>query len=349
MKKVAIITIWDLWNYGNRLQNYAVSEIAKKKGLQPTTIIYKKKNTLDYKSRMMYLIWQVLFLISGGKKRVPEYRAGKFNKFTLDNIPFKKINNIRELENYDYLMIGSDQIWNANIVEPTEFEYGVGFDSNKVICMSPSFGVSGFDSNTESHISSLLSQMNNISVREHSGAEIVRRLTGKSAQVFIDPTLMLDAEEWEKLEKKPVRIANKKYILKYFLGKETQESIDDTARLNANNEYEVISFLNSKEIWSYVTGPAEFLYLIHNADIVLTDSFHACVFSILFRRPFWAYSRSGEKMNSRLETLFNLLELDNRFEHDKDNPFYIDFSKVDEALYKERVKVNKYIDKIINV
>jgi hypothetical protein len=293
-------------------------------------------------------MWSTLFWVSGGKKRVPEYRSKKFNIFTLKNIPFQFLNSTDELNDFDYIFIGSDQIWNAEIVTPTEFEYGQMADSDRVICISPSFGVEGFSKEIEQKIAGYLQKLNHLNVREHSGANIIKRLTGKDVPVFIDPTLMLDASDWEKLEKKPKNlIGKKKYILKYFLGDETQESIDDTEMLARENDLEVIKFLDKSDLWAYVTGPAEFLYLIHNAEIVLTDSFHACVFSILFRRPFWAYSRTGEKMNSRLDTLFKILNLDNRFEHNKNKPFEIDYSRVDGALHDERAKVNSFLEEII--
>ena len=348
MKNVAIITIWDMLNYGNRLQNYAVTAICEKKGLNPKTIVTDKNKANTLTSQMKSIWWSALFLLSRGKRRSPEYRSRNFKKFTNKYIPYKNVQAEEEINNYDYLMIGSDQIWNANIVKPTDHVYGQKFDKDKIICMSPSFGVEGFDEDTEKQIGGYLNKMENLNAREYSGAKIIKRLTGKDVPVFIDPTLMLDAGEWEKVEKKPFNIASKKYILKYFLGNESQESIEDAERIAKQGNYDIIKLWDKSNPWHFVTGPSEFVYLIHHADMILTDSFHACVFSILFKRPFWVYSRQGEKMNSRLDTLFELLHLDNRFVHDKDNPFLIDYSNVESALASERDRFNSYIDGIIS-
>ena len=346
MKKVAIITIWDLINYGNRLQNYAVTVIAQKRGLDPETIIVDKSKALGKRTTVRDMSYFLKFLVSNGKKTRWGARCKFFDDFSVKNIPSREIDNIDDWNRYDYAFIGSDQIWNAEIIEPLPYVYGQMFTPEKVLCVSPSFGIDGFGSDIEEVISGYLNRLEHISVREHSGAEIVKRLTGKEVPVFIDPTLMLTSNEWKKVERKPLRMTKKKYILKYFLGKESESSICDTEQLVNEYGYEVIKLLEPNNPWMYVSGPAEFIYLIHHAEAILTDSFHACVFSILFKKPFWVYERTGERMNSRMTTLFSLLEIDNRFIHDN-NLFNVDYSKVDNCLENEKKKVNLFLDTIL--
>ena len=349
MKKVAIITIWDLWNLGNRLQNYAVTNIAKKKGLDPVTINTKPHKSNPVADNLKYWMYRVLYIFDGGKnwKIRVWFRAKNFREFTEKYIPNTVYTTVEDLNAYDYLFIGSDQIWNAEIIEPDQLSFGQIKDTNKVVCVSPSFGVAGFENDVENKISGYLNNLKYVNVREHAGAEIVKRLTGKDVPVFIDPTLMLTADEWKTVEKKPHKIGRGKFILKYFLGEESEESLRETEELCNKYGYEVIKVLDKDNTWAFSIGPAEFLYLIHHAEIILTDSFHACVFSILYRKSFWVYSRVGERMNSRLDTLFNILKIDNRFEHDMSNPFNVDYSNVDGCLEMERQRFNDFIDAAI--
>lgn len=349
MKKVAIITIWDLWNLGNRLQNCAVTMIAKKKGLSPVTVVSEQPVRDGLVEYIKYCVYGCLFILTKGrnKKSRSWLRVRQFVDFTKSFIPSAKISGYQDLNNYDYVMIGSDQIWNAEIVSPDEISYGQVDDKEKIICMSPSFGVNGFDESTEQIIQKFISGIKYINVREHAGANIIKRVSGIDAPVFVDPTLMISADEWMSMEKKPVGLTKKKYILKYFLGEETEECKNETRELSERYGLEVIKLLDNSNPFAYIVGPAQFLYLIHHAEIVLTDSFHACVFSALFKKSFWVYSRVGERMNSRLDTLFNLLQVDNRYVHNIDSPYEIDYSKMDISLETERKKYNEFLDTAI--
>ena len=99
MKNVAIITIWDMLNYGNRLQNYAVTAICEKKGLNPKTIVTDKNKANTLTSQMKSIWWSALFLLSRGKRRSPEYRSRNFKKFTNKYIPYKNVQAEEEINN----------------------------------------------------------------------------------------------------------------------------------------------------------------------------------------------------------------------------------------------------------
>ena len=155
-----------------------------------------------------------------------------------------------------------------------------------------------------------------ISVREEAGKKIAKELTKREdIEVLVDPTMLLKKDEWEKLEKKPKKLeTGKKYILNYFLGEISKEKKDAIENFAKENGYEIINILDTKSPF-YKTGPSEFLYLVHNAEIVFTDSFHACVFSILYNKPFYVIERVAKgmkNMNSRIDTLLNKMGLQNR-------------------------------------
>ena len=138
-------------------------------------------------------------------------------------------------------------------------------------------------------------------MREDSGASTVEKLTGNAVPVVLDPTMLLDAVEWSKIEKQPSHIKelDGDFCLKYVLGNETEtKQIDQIA-----SERDAAVFDLKKAPGSI--GPAEFLWLIHHAKIVCTDSFHGSVFSLIFHRPFVIFDRQDAyvDMSSRFQTL----------------------------------------------
>ena len=121
---------------------------------------------------------------------------------------------------------------------------------------------------------------------------------------------------------------------------------------NIANRYnlDVIYLCNNNFPEYYASGPDEFLYLIHHAKLVITDSFHACVFSILYKVPFYVFERVDDnvKMNSRIETLLSKFKLENRLLKDYSSyDLSINYDNVDTILEKERKKFNDFIEENI--
>ncbi len=353
MKRIGILTINDDTNFGNRLQNYAVQEYLKKNNCTVETITNQKGNTGNniIKKKIKILI----------KKFIPKRKFKRnncFNKFN-KNIKFSKIhidlNNISSDlgDKYDYFFTGSDQVWNPTFGRMSDIDFLTFASKEKRNSFSASFGISKIPDDMKEYYTNNLKDMNNISVREDRGKEIVEELTGrKDVEVLIDPTMLLTAEEWDKVSKRPKQLKTDKYILNYFLGDLSQERKEEINRIAKENNCEVINILDKNSEF-YTTGPSEFLYLEKNAFCICTDSFHSSVFAILYNRPFIIFDRedSNAKMNSRLETLINKFNLKNRkFEgkitNDNLNHNYEDAYKI---LEKEKEKTNSFIRKCLEI
>ena len=186
-----------------------------------------------------------------------------------------------------------------------------------------------------------------ISCREKKGAEYIGNLLGQECKVLIDPTMALEKKEWISIEKKPSWFNNNKYALCYFLGgmESNRKVIEETCD---NMKVKIIDILERK-IEFFNTSPEEFIYLINNADIVFTDSFHACVFSIIFNKKFVVYDRENQEssMNSRIENLFSLFGLNN-FQYGK----IYNFSEIDnkeKVLENNRIEVLDYLKQAIDI
>lgn len=345
MKKIGIITIYDENNYGNRLQNYAVQEILKEMNFNVESI--KNINLVNGEN-----------YLKRAEKIMPERRE-KFLRFNSENmkhtqdVVFHHEIDDKFHDKYDYFIIGSDQIWNYNFKDRFSDAVFANFaPTEKRISLSASFGISEVPKEYY-NLYNGLNGMKAISVRENTGKEIVKNITGREdAVVLIDPTMMLSAEKWSSVMKKPEQLTSKKYILKYFLGNFSEEKQKVVEKFAKENDCEIIDVLDEKSF--YATGPSEFLYLIKNSFLVITDSFHSCVFSIIFNRPFLIFERDQEKMRnmySRIETLLQKFKLKNRkFEGVIDNSHInVDYSEVDDILLEEQKKVRKFLRNALNI
>ena len=354
MKKVAILTINDDNNYGNRLQNYAVQEILKKQGLKVETISNQQGiYGIKYLKKIIKNIIKRLIIFKPSFRRFHYFM--KFNK----NIRYSKYHidkkHIPEKlsQKYEYFITGSDQVWNPNFGRMSDIDFLTFAPKEKRNSFSASFGINEVPEDMKEYYKKNLLELNKISVREETGKKIIENLTGRTdVEVLVDPTMLLKAEEWDKVSKKPKNLKTDKYILNYFLGELSEERKKEIDRIAKENGCEVINILDKNSLF-YENGPSEFLYLEKNAFLICTDSFHSCVFAILYNRPFIVFEREDNNvnMNSRIETLINKFQLKNREftgKITKENLEY-DYSDAYKILDKERDKSKKFLKNALEI
>ena len=339
MKKAAIITIYSRLNYGNRLQNYAVQELLKGIDIEPLTIknvskfgAFRKKIDSDFKIGEQITTKNDLYQLK--RNRFIEFNEEYLNLYEED----PNINNIefnRKLKNYfDYFIVGSDQVWNYNIKSLSELNFLPNIESDNKIAFSASLSVDSIPKEFESYYKEYLSKFKAISVREEKAKEILERLLERKIDIVIDPILMLKKEEWEKIMKSPKEKINKKYILVYMISNE-KPSIKN---IESNIEIVDINSINSEY---FLTDPSEFIYLLKNAEYIVTDSYHAAILSIIYNKRCRLYKRNNNYigMNCRVDTIRNILLEDNsNFEETEK---YLDF------IYKSNIYQNNKIKKEI--
>ncbi len=356
--KLGIITIVDNNNYGNRLQNYALSQYIRKNFNTYEVVTLKNIKELNndndsklknYFKRIKYIFIKKIFLMCN--KRYNNFK--QFNKY----INFSKETydkyHLPADEEYDFIIIGSDQVWNYNFAIP-DLYFGK-FKKNNVISYSASFGVSDIPKYLCKSYRQKLKNISNISVREEIGKKIINELLGKNdIEVLIDPTMLLTREDWEYVIKKPEMLNNKKFILNYFLGNLSEVRRIEIERVAIKNNCEIINILDIKSPF-YQCGPSEFLYLIKNAFLICTDSFHSCVFSLLFDKSFVVFEREDEfsesinKMNSRINNLISKFELQDRIFNGKitDENLNHNYKHSYKILEEEREKSKEFLKKVI--
>lgn len=345
MKKVAIVTFTYGNNYGQRLQNYALQNILKEYDLQVYTIPQRKVNC-NFKQKIKKIINIHLTICD-------LYRDKLFKLFDKENIAYYNHCISENLEDFnifnkffDAFVTGSDQVWNPFSPDVNKSFFLTFTEKSKRIAYAPSFSIDELPEQYMEEYKEYIAgfEEGKISVREERGAEIIKSLE-KEAQVVLDPTLLVDKSVWRSISKKPKINVPSRYILIYILGDYKKSSIDQYIK---NNELEIIVLRKGTNEFSK-TGPSEFLYLIQNAEYIITDSYHGTIFSILNHKQFRNVNRKTEKfsMGSRFSTLYKKVGIDSKKIYGEiDNGYLLDYELIDKKIEAERKKSQQFLDNI---
>lgn len=384
--KVGIVSLFNGCNFGNKLQNYAAEQICSQYGFHPNTFKYEivqdssaiSSPSIIRKLRPSYISAFVKSFLNGHcsikntdtsvvsqffywyKNRVElalifNRRANKYNIFDYKNLNFAqrfiKYNEIDSewTKEYSMFFAGSDQVWNPYYLFVSSNNFLQFAPIEKRATIAPSFGVSEIPKERQTDFSKWLSEIKFLSVREDSGAKIIKELANREAVVIADPTMIAPTKIWDELATKPDFELPKKYLLTYFLGDRTKKYSKYITKLAKKYNLEIVNLLDILSPQYLTCDPAEFVYCIQNAEFVCTDSFHATVFSILYKKPFVTFDRVEGKrsMGSRITTLLtNFDMLERKFENIKanKNPIETDFSKSDATLDDLRAVAAEYLD-----
>lgn len=344
-KKAAIITLYGNFNYGNKLQNYAVENFFMLNGIECYTLAIKQEiKGLKIKNLIKSIMSRNMNILR--KEKIFE----EFNEEYLHYDIFNKLSerNYAELnKKYDYFAVGSDQVWNPNYNDNLNYYYLMFTSKDKKIPISPSFGIPMKDEDNEV-LTPYLDSFKYISCREANGASFIERAICKKCEVVIDPTLYFDKEFWEKIIK-GVQVPSR-YILAYFLGEVTEEYKKKLENIKTKLRCKDIIYINDESIELYdKIGPQQFLYLIYHSEVICTDSFHGSVFSFIFEKPLIIFNRVGETMFDRILTLATTFKFNNRLIENlnEDEILNCDYSKGKEILELKRNEFEQFILRFI--
>ena len=369
IKKVGILTLHGYFNYGNRLQAYATQEVIKSLGFDTHVLIIKDvSSNMNKIIRLATKLFKISLKETYAKilnkirekivfcidRNSIEERVKIFKDFSKEYLSEVYYYNTKESlknlsGNYDFFITGSDQVWNPFC---TNSLYFLDFTNKaKRIAYAPSFGISNIPNEYINSYKNWLSGMKNISVREATGSKIINNLIGKDAIILVDPTLMLSKEQWLSISRKDIKKPENDYILTYFLGKKTKENELQIKEIAKYHNLKIINIANLRDKERYKTGPSEFIDYINSAKMVLTDSFHGAIFSMLMETPFIVFERverieNSKSMFSRIEMLLKKFKLEHRKASNvklNHQIFDCDFSHVPSILEDERNKAINYL------
>lgn len=341
--KIAILTRRAGFNMGSSLQAYAMSKFIERAGF-PNVIINYDEYSGHWKWKIKPFINSTILKIFNIFPRLSNVffrqkyndllrsksQMNTFFQFERQYLPLtkKKYASCKSLKkdfnDYNACICGSDQIWSPYFFDPAFFLSFITSSKTKKIAYAPSLGITDLNLIKENQ-RELMQKMTFLSCREKEGANLISQITKKEIPVVLDPTLMLETHEWEKLANDSNINKSGKYILTYFLHSSCYEDSIPHAYIEKLKKetglpvynisiFNLINNIQADKQFDTV-GPLDFLSLIKNAEWICTNSFHCCIFSYIFKRKFFVFERymkngnTGGHQNSRIYNLLQLLGL----------------------------------------
>ncbi len=246
---------------------------------------------------------------------------------------------------------GSDQVFNPVHLNP-EFFLQFGEKKVKRISYAGSVAVNDVPPEKKEKFREYLSCFDRLSIRESASEGLIKEYYDKPVAVHVDPSFLVEKSHWEKLCSQSMRKRLKKpYILVYTLYRPVWLN-EYLKRLKKELGYEIVTlqFDTYRNLYSTKTvrsaGPREFLELVKNAEMVLSSSYHGCVFSAIFRKPFYAIVNPNSP--ARIQSMLKLFRLEDRILTPETKvDFDMDYNFFEETLPKETEKAKKYLKEAI--
>ncbi len=359
--KLCTITCHDVYNVGASLQAYALQTYLKSLGHDVKIIDYKpdylsNHYRLDLVSTPKYdkpVLKQAYLLakLPGRLRMLPRKKA--FDRFTARYLDLTRryASNEdlkRDPPEADVYFAGSDQIWNPLFPNGKDPAFYLDFVRHGVrASYAASFAADAFPPELREATAQYLAHLDHISVREQSGLSVLHTLGVVHASVVLDPVFLLARTQWEAMAKQP-ESCEAPYLLVYDF--DNSASIRDLAeKLAAAHGWRIYSIFDLPYAARCfpLCGPEGFLGLIRGASFVLSNSFHATAFSVIFEKEFAVVERT-ENINTRMRDLTALLGLsDHMAAQNAALPLRTDWREVNRRLTAEIERSRAYIDTVL--
>lgn len=372
--KIKTITCQHVYNYGASLQAYALQHYLETLGNDVEIIdfnpwfhcnrynpfwvprIGRIAKIIKTVPITKYLLLPIkayrdgMFKTWGRKRRFDEFERIYYNL-----TPIKYYSSAQLADNApeaDVYIAGSDQIWNTFCENGNEPGYYLKFGNKSIkrLSYAASLATSTIKEESRGFVKDSLSKFQALSVREDTGAQLLKELGFENISVVLDPVFLLKKNEWSKLSIRGNNhgLISQKYVLVYdFLGDDAQmiSFIKDYAQQKA---LKIVSITDSSireyaDISINDAGPLEFLALIENAQCVISSSFHATAFSVIFEKEFYTFNLKGHNNSSRMHDFLSSLGLLERLNPQKDSDTIIDWEIVGNKLDRQRIKSQEFL------
>ncbi len=360
-KKVGLLT-WHYYdNVGSNLQAYALFRTIINKGFDCKFIDYRKKEFDDAFVKKIIKDFFIFLNKIGIIKDTSKYafKSKQFQKkYFVTTRKCNKDNITQVSKEFDILLCGSDQIWAPSVFDET-YLFAFANNANKN-SYAASLGLNSIPVELQPKYKKFLSDFNKISVREQQGQKLLSQI-GIKSQVVLDPTFLLEKNQWVKISNNKVVDKQKKYIFCYLLGK-NKKQLEYIKNYQNKTKLELIIYSPTNDISEYRfknvikrIGPEEFVSYVSNSEHIFTDSYHGCIFSIIFEKKFHIFLRFDDKndknsQNSRIYNLVNILNIENALitDYDKPNLHEIeDYERINSILNKNKKNSFDYLSSIL--
>lgn len=344
-KKVAIVT-FRFMNFGTILQSLGLQEALRKMGIDDVEILdfpneggphgrQALVETLKEQIRAYGLLKgvarsakEVVFALRARYDTRQDHtqekreRESYYKQFEAKYLKLSSPMTCMDLRNkefvkglpYDCYIAGSDQIWNEKYTSCLDVFFLKYMPSTAVrMSYAGSFGRTFLEEAKKPLFSELIKNIDPILVREQGAKIIADEISGRESHVVPDPTLLHDKSFWLNYEEKPDKFDIQNYILVYSLNHDLS-IYKEALRLGKMMNKKVVAikrhfnppYYNNVE-WLYTLGPQHFIWLVNHAAMVITNSFHAEVFSLILNRPCYPFLDKAEEINERLTSLLNIV------------------------------------------
>lgn len=372
MKKIGLLTFHASHNCGSMLQTYALQDVLIKEGNDVKIINFSNKgqqklyNIFFENNNFKNILKNIIILpkIKRIKKIDSSYKKFIKKNFNLTEKFYEYKEELKEEElEFDEYVCGSDQIWNITI-EDSDDSYFLPFvNKHKKIAYAPSFGAKDpqkYAKNIEFY-KNKIADFDFLSVRENNGQKWIKEMTDKEVPVVLDPTLIADKSIYGKIEQK-IKLPQK-YIFYYAPGyiKDLNNFVCEIS-----NKYKLpVIVFNSKQF--YIKGlwkkkfilpedenPGTYLYLMKNAEMIITTSFHGTIFSTIYGKKFWVLKNGGMYgEDDRVKTLISQLGIEKRliepiYDNNMNYLEDIDYETYNNRLMNLREQSIKYLREALN-
>lgn len=358
--KIGILTLPLHTNYGGILQAYALQTVLARMGHEVILFDLNQDVNISFIQKLYKYPLRAIRKYCFMQKHKPVFFEAEYNKyrhhirkntdvFINQNINRKVFKNFSEIntKGYNAVIVGSDQIWRYFYASNFIYDAYLQFikDKNiKKIAYAPSFGVDEWDYPIEitSKCKELVKTFNKVSVREKSGIVLCKKYLGIDAVHVLDPTMLLNKEDYTLLINKTKTQSIQGNIFCYVLDKnETKTNFIEKIANETN--YKTFSI----SVGDNIQPPVEkWLKGFADAKMIITDSFHACVFSIIFNKPFLVLGNK-ERGQERIISLLNLFDLKDCFVLDMNNfnfkDYNINWENVNNILHEMQSKSLHYL------
>lgn len=354
--RIKTITCHDVYNFGASLQAFALVKYLQSLGHDVEVIDYKPPYLSNqfriwgvtnpaYNKPILREIYQILKLPGRISSRFGK-RKREFDRFSKLHLPKTKIrygSYCQLVENppeADLYIAGSDQIWNTMFMNGKDPAFYLSFapESSERISYAASIAVDDIDDCLRDFVKENVMNLDRVSIREETGVRILQSLGVNDIQRVLDPVFLISVSDWSGLITRTEK--SEKYVFVYDF--ENDSKIRQYAEeISEKNGWKIYSALPCKYADKCVhnSGPIDFLKYVFEAQYVVTNSFHAIVFSIIFRKPFAVFERD-EAINSRLLDLLEVFDLSSITEtYDED--------RIANCLEKEIAKSKKFLKEAI--
>ncbi len=353
--KYSIITIHHIHNFGSVFQAYSLYKFLSQKGYDAEIIDYQPSYYKTGRNKLKSLVGKMINLKDYIKR---EKKFARFIKKN-DRLSSEKFTDYKQLCKYynkkeNVFIAGGDQLWNNYHPCGNDEAYKLLFtDSKRKIAYGTSMGRDNFSEDDLKKLAEQTADFKQIMIREKSTVSMLQKHTKTTVMHVIDPVGLIDIKEFEKLAVKPD--IKEPYAVMYLA--DSGELLDEAVKILSEKlnlkVVHICGFRKKCECDFFLkdSGPEEILGYIMNAEFVISASFHATMFSILFNKPF-ASLLPGSNTNARIEDILRLCGLEDRIVRDEQSleciTNQIDWEQVNEKIEKLKIESASKLTEALN-